>query len=130
MEITGKLIQKLQSVSGEGKNGPWTKGSFIIETFEQYPRKICFMAWNDKASLIENIPLNEVIKVFFDAESREFNDKWYTDLKMWKIEKLSVDENQPGTLPDTDKEDVSATANATVYEISQNNNEISDDLPF
>lgn len=124
MEITGRFVQKLQTVTGEGKNGPWTKGAFVIETMEQYPKKVCFMAWNDKAALIENIKENEQVKVSFDVESREFNGKWYTDLKMWKLEKNNTSvSNQPneGELPQEE---------TPVFEEPLNNNEVTDDLPF
>ena len=96
MEIIGKFVQKLQTITGEGRNGPWTKGSFVIETMEQFPKKVCFMAWNDKATLIDSIKENEKIKVFFDVESREFNGKWYTDVRAWKIERAGGETAAPG----------------------------------
>ena len=85
MEITGKLISKLQPVTGEGKNGPWKKQSFVIETQADYPKKVCFTAWGDKIE-INSLTESDIIKVYFDAESREYNNNWYTDLKCWKVE--------------------------------------------
>jgi len=85
MEISGKLFVKLPVQTGEGKNGTWKKQNFVIETMESYPKKICFALWGDKIDL--NIfQINDIIKVYFDAESREYNGNWYTDLKCWKIE--------------------------------------------
>ena len=125
MEITGKFVQKLQTVTGDGKNGPWTKGAFIIETMEQYPKKVCFMAWNDKAALVDNVKENEQVKVSFDVESREFNGKWYTDLKMWKLEK-----NTGSTISDPPTEGVLPQEEAPVFGEPQNISEVTDDLPF
>ena len=85
MEITGKLVQKLAPMTGEGRNGMWKKQNFVIETQESYPKKICFTSWGDKIDL-NSINETDVIKVFFDIESREFNNNWYTDLKPWKVE--------------------------------------------
>jgi hypothetical protein len=85
MEIQGKIIQLLDEQSGEGRNGTWRKREYIIETQDQYPKKVCFNLWGDK---IDQYPVKEgdSVKVFFDIESREFNSRWYTDVKGWKIE--------------------------------------------
>lgn len=85
MEIIGKLIQKLAPVTGEGKNGPWKKQSFVIETQADYPKKVCFTTWGDKVEL-NSFTESDIIKVYFDVESREYNNNWYNDLKCWKIE--------------------------------------------
>lgn len=89
MEIIGKLIQKLPPVTGEGKNGPWKKQSFVIETQGEYPKKICFTVWGSKVDF-NSITESDIVKVYFDIESREYNNNWYTDLKSWKVELNSV----------------------------------------
>ena len=86
LELTGKIQQILPQQSGTGKNGQWTKQDFIIETNDQYPRKVCFTAWGEKAQPLGNLQPGTAVKVFFNAESREFNGKWYTDLRIWKLE--------------------------------------------
>jgi Domain of unknown function (DUF3127) len=89
MEIKGKVVQIMPLQTGEGKNGPWKKQDFVIETDGQYPKKVCISAWGDKmnTSLIQ---MNSDINVSFDVESREYNSKWYTDLRAWKIEAASA----------------------------------------
>lgn len=86
MEIVGKLIEKLEQQSGEGRNGRWVKQEFIVETEGQYPRKVCIALWGDKAKEIENIAIGTPIKASVNVESREFNGRWYTDVKAWRIE--------------------------------------------
>ena len=86
LEISGKVIQLLPEQTGTGKNGQWIRRDFIIETSEQYPRKVCFAAWGDKADLVKPLQQGTFVKVSFNVESREFNNRWYTDLKVWKIE--------------------------------------------
>ena len=85
LEITGKLIQIDEPVTGQSSKGEWKKQQFIIETDDQYPKKLCFINWNDKVSLSSLKPGTKVT-VAFNAESREFNGKWYTDLKVWKMD--------------------------------------------
>jgi hypothetical protein len=85
-EIEGKLFLMLESQSGEGQKGPWTKQSFVIETFDQYPKKVHLIAWNDKADILKTIQAGDRLKVEFIPESREYNGRWYTDLRAWRIE--------------------------------------------
>ena len=87
MEITGKLIQKLPVKSGVSSSGNnWSKAEFVIETIEQYPRKVCANLWGDRARALDQFQEGSLITVSFDLESREFNGNWDTDVKAWKVE--------------------------------------------
>lgn len=86
IELTGKVVQLLPEQTGQGKNGVWKRQDFIIETADQYPKKICFSGWGDKADIVSGLQPGQSVKVSFNPESREFNGKWYTDLRAWKIE--------------------------------------------
>ncbi len=85
-ELTGKILLKLPEQTGTGRNGQWSRQDFIVESQEQFPRKICFSAWGDKVALLKSFKPEDIIKVFFNIESREYNGKWYTDLRVWKLE--------------------------------------------
>lgn len=85
MQITAKLIQLLPLQTGTGKNGQWKKQDIIVETEGQYPKKICISIWGDKIDE-KNLQTGNMLKIDFDVESREFNGRWYTDVKAWKIE--------------------------------------------
>lgn len=98
LELSGKIIQILPPQSGTGKNGTWQKQDFVIETSEQYPKKVCFSAWADKAETVKTLNPGTTVKVAFNAESREFNGKWYTDLRIWKID--VADGNSRGNADD------------------------------
>ena len=95
MEITGKLIQLLPEVSGESARGPWVRGGFVIETDGDYPRKVAFTAFGEeRVAMAKNIPMGSPVQVTFSPESREFNDKWYTDLRASRIQPFV-----PGQMP-------------------------------
>ena len=98
MEISGKIIQIMPEQTGSGKNGQWTRQDFVIETQEQFPRKVCFSAWGEKAALVKNLKPDMMVNVSFNAESREFNGKWYTDLRMWKID-MKASQSETPTIP-------------------------------
>ena len=85
MQLTAKLIQLLPLQTGTGKNGQWKKQDIIVETEATYPKKICISVWGDKIDASQLQPGNN-LKIDFDVESREYNGRWYTDVKAWKIE--------------------------------------------
>lgn len=86
MEITGTVVSLLPPQSGAGKNGTWKKQEFILETPGQYPKKVCLSLWGEK---VDETRLNvgEKITASINIESREYNGRWYTDVRAWKIAK-------------------------------------------
>lgn len=85
MQVTAKLIQLLPVQSGTGRNGEWKKQDIIVETQEQYPKKICVSLWGNKFQHVTLTP-GELYTLDVDVESREFNGRWYTDVKAWRME--------------------------------------------
>lgn len=87
MEITGKIIQAFDKVEGVSKAGnAWKKKEYVLETHDQYPRKVFFNFFGDR---VDQYPLSvgDEVTVSFDIESREFNGRWYTDIRAWKAER-------------------------------------------
>ena len=120
MEIIGKVAQLLPLATGQGKNGEWRKQEFIIEIADgQFPKKVCISLWGDKIDQA-GLVLNETVKVFFDLESREYNSRWYTDVKAWKVEKQGAGTPVQTSSPQVPNE-VPPSFNAAPVE---------DDLPF
>jgi hypothetical protein len=116
MQLTAKLIQLLPLQTGSGKNGQWKKQDIIVETDGTYPKKVCISIWGDKIN--ESIlKIGSQLDISFDVESREYNGKWYTDVKAWKIEAA-------GAATATDK-----APNDEVY-FDEGQMESKDDLPF
>lgn len=89
LEFEGNLVKVLSEVTGQGKNGAWVKQDFVLETEDQYPKKACFTAWGDKAADLKTFSLGEKLRVTFSVESREYNERWYTDLKAARIDQVS-----------------------------------------
>jgi len=86
MEISGKIIAVLPLATGQGKNGMWRSQDYVLETADQYPKKVCFNLFNDK---IDQFPMaiDDMVNVSFDIESREYNGRWYTTVRAWKVDK-------------------------------------------
>ena len=85
MQITAKIFQILPLQTGTGKNGDWKKQDVVFETADRFPKKICISIWGDKIQPSQLFEGN-TLTVDFDVESREYNGRWYTDVKAWKIE--------------------------------------------
>ena len=88
MQVKGTLLQILRPETGVSKAGKeWRKQDFVIETNEQFPKKVCFTLFGDKTSLIDGISEGTEIDVSFSVESRDFNGKWYHNINAWKVER-------------------------------------------
>lgn len=86
-QTTGKIIKHLPSSSGQGKNGTWERGGIAItETEAKYPKTIAISLWGDLVDVGKSLAVGTIVRVSFDVESREYQDKWYTDVKGYKIE--------------------------------------------
>lgn len=87
MELSGKIIAILPLQSGTGKNGTeWKKQDYVIETHDQYPKKMCFNLWGDRIEQFA-IQMGEEITVSFDIDCREWQGKWFNDIRAWKIDR-------------------------------------------
>jgi hypothetical protein len=96
MEVKGKVIQLLPLQSGMGKKGQWKKQEFIIETQSQYPKKVCLSLWGDKVDQY-SLSVGEEVNATVDLESREFNGRWYTEARVWKLDKNSQQSAPPAS---------------------------------
>lgn len=94
MEITGKIIAVLPQTTGQGKNGMWRSQDYVLETGDQYPKKVCFNLFNDKIDQFP-IAIDDMVNVSFDIESREYNGRWYTSVRAWKIDKNGAQASAP-----------------------------------
>ncbi|QYH40278.1 DUF3127 domain-containing protein [Algoriphagus sp. NBT04N3] len=97
MELSGKVIQKLPEVSGNSKSGnAWRKQEFIIETPGQYPKKVCVAIWGDKIDQF-GMEVGENVTMSVDVESREYNNRWYTEVKAYRVDKNGGNGSAPSS---------------------------------
>ena len=112
MELKAKFVKLLDFASGEGKNGVWKKQEFLVETGDKYPKNVKIVAWGeDVIDSLKGFTGGDDITAHIDIESREYKEKYYTDVKAWKIEGGS----QKAPKPQEPKESLA---------------EVEDDLPF
>ena len=141
MEIVGKIIQvlPLQSGTSSRTGNSWQVQSYVLETQEQYPRKVCFEIFGEDK--IKNNPCNidDLVTVSFDIESREFNGRWYTSIRAWRVQQGDMTSAQPAVqatpqpaapaaAPQAATAQPAPAANTQVFDASADDE--SGDLPF
>ena len=105
MELQGKVIAVLPERSGVSARGEWKSQSFVIETHEQYHKKLVFDVFCADRLAQFNIQSGEEINVSFDIDAHEYNGRWFNNVRAWNV--VKVDPNavgmmggvQPGAAP-------------------------------
>lgn len=122
MDVQGKIIAILPLRKGTSAKGTnWQTQEYVLETQEQYPKRICFEVYGDKIQKL-NISMGEVLTASIDIDAREYNGRWYNSIKCWNIQRL-------GYAPQPQ----SAVPNARPYTPQPNQtaaSQQSSDLPF
>lgn len=143
MEVQGTIYQILEEQTGNSSGGrSWRKKSFIVEVPGNYPKKICFDVWGDNIDGFD-LKQGEAVTVGFDLESKEYNGRWFTNAKAWKIQKgaptatnvSSNSNNEPPKFPDASNNNTAnsspmPSASDEPQNTTTNNMDIEDDLPF
>ncbi len=92
LELEGTIIQKLDIQSGQSARGPWSKQEFVVEyQVGNFPTKVCMNVWGeDKIKDLEKYQIGDKVNISFNLSSREYNGRWYSDIRAWRIEPAGV----------------------------------------
>lgn len=94
MEFTGKIIVVLPQQGGtSAKGNDWKKQGYVIETVEQHPMRMAFDIWNDDIAKY-SLAVGMDVTVHFGINAREYQGRWYNDIKVWKVENYQVQGQQ------------------------------------
>lgn len=89
MEIQGKIIAVLPERSGVSARGEWKSQTYVIETQEQYPKKMAFDVFGADRIANFGIQLGEVINVSFDIDAHEYQGRYFNQIRAWNVTKVS-----------------------------------------
>lgn len=81
LNYKGTIIAIGDAVQGE----TWIKQDFTIRTADDYPQLINFITFNDVQDQLSRCKVDDEVTVFFNAKSRQHQNKWYTELTAWRI---------------------------------------------
>ena len=89
MDITGRIIAVLPERSGtSARTGTeWRAGSYVLETQEQYPKKICFDVFGADRIQNFNIQVGEMMTVSFDIDAHEYNGRWFNSIRAFRVDR-------------------------------------------
>lgn len=97
MDFEGKVLEILPAVSGQSARGTWERQTVIFEQPQKQYGKEIAVTFMNKAQEVASLRVGETYTVSFDMESRKFNDRWYTDIRAWRVQPL-----QPAAQPPVD----------------------------
>ena len=83
----------------ESKSATFQAREFVIKQDGIYPQFIKFQLTQDKCDVVNNYKEGDVVKVSFDLKGREWNEKYFTNLNAWKIDKVGGNANEPASTP-------------------------------
>ena len=91
MELAGRVIAVLEPKGGTSRNGnEWKVQEYVIETHDQYPRRMCFDVFGDDKIKQFNIQVGEELNVSFDIDAREWQGRWFNSIRAWKVERVGA----------------------------------------
>ena len=125
MELEGRIARKLNVQTGTSARGAWAKQEFIFEYQEgSFPSQVCMNVWgDDKVKELDKYQVGDKVKVSFNLSSREYNGRWYTDVRAWRIEPAGTSQAQPQMPP-------VPPMGAPMPSADDMNTPLEDDLPF
>ena len=130
MELTGKIIAVLPERSGisQRTGTEWKTQSYVLETQESYPRKMCFDIFG--ADKIEQfaIKIGETLTVSFDIDAREYQGRWYNSIRAWKVDRNVAPTES--VMPAGMDSFAPAAATAATAPVDFSGGDSTDDLPF
>ena len=85
MELQGKVIAETPERSGTSARGEWKVKGYVIETHEQYPKKMVFEVFGADRLARFNIQVGQEVLVSFDIDAHEYNGRWFNDIRAWNV---------------------------------------------
>ena len=131
MEIQGKIIAVLPERSGVSARGEWKAGSFVIETHDQYPKKMVFDVFGAERLSQFNIQAGEELLVSFDIDAHEYQGRWYNGIRAWNVQRMDAAAAQAGApIPAAAPATAAPADGAQAPFPPAQEGESTDDLPF
>lgn len=122
MEIEGTVYRVLPAIKGTSARGEWTKQEVVIELPGEFNRKVCISFWGDKVMDVAKMREGDSVNLSVNIESREYNGRWFTEVRAWKINNSNTAQPAPPAMTDMPPVSVNDYEGSPANEV--------DDLPF
>lgn len=97
MDFEGKVLEILPPVSGQSARGTWERQTVVFEQPNKQYGKELAVTFMNKAQEVANLRVGESYLVSFDIESRNYQGRWYTDVRAWRVQPLQPTAAAPAT---------------------------------
>ena len=98
MEFEGTVYKIMPVTKGTSARGDWQRQDVVFEMQDgAYARKICVTFFN-RPDDVARLKEGAVYNVSVNIESREYNGRWYTDIRAWRIQPRQTE--APAPMPD------------------------------
>ncbi len=87
-EVTVHMLLPL--VTGQSARGEWKKQDVIFDLPGEFNRKLCVGFWNDRAVDAAALRPGDRVALSVNVESREYNGRWYTEVRAWRMNRLDA----------------------------------------
>lgn len=95
MEFEGKVLEILPPTSGQSARGTWERQVVVFEQPNKQYGKELAVTFMNKAQDVASLRIGETYIVSFDIESRKYQDRWYTDVRAWRVQSTQQNAQQP-----------------------------------
>ncbi len=87
MEFEGTIYKIMPATKGTSARGEWQRQEVIFEMNDgsPYTRKVCVTFFN-KPEEVARLKEGAAYTVSVNIESREYNGRWYTDVRAWRVQ--------------------------------------------
>lgn len=100
MDFVGVVYRVLPPQSGTSARGQWQKQEVVFELPDEFSRKVCVTFFGDRAQDAASLQVGDKLNVSVNIESREYNGRWYTDVRAWRIQKVQPEQPAAAPIPD------------------------------
>ena len=99
MELQGRVIAETGERTGTSARGDWKLKGYVIETHENYPRKMMFEVFGEDRLRRFNIQVGQEVLVSFDIDAREYNGRWFNSIRAYDVRQVDPAQFGGATAP-------------------------------
>ena len=129
MEIQGKIISALPERSGTSQRtgNTWKLQEFVVETHDQYPKKMAFEVFGEDRLQRFNIQVGQEVNIAFDIDAHEYNGRWFNSIRAYDVRPV---DGQPQAAVNANTDDAMPMLEAPIVDSAEPAGDSAEDLPF
>lgn len=88
-EVRGKITAVIGRKTGTTRDGKdYESIEYLITEESQYGKTVKFSMYSGDGPVMDAPQVGDKVSVSFNVSAREYNGKWFNDVRAWKIQRL------------------------------------------